>query len=149
MPVSETTNPVLQGGAVSTADDYMRFLGMLHHGGILDGRRVLSEHSVDEMLRDQLVGTTLLPTDSVVLADSHYGLGNWCEQWDERGRGTRNSSLGAFGTYPWCDRTSGLHGLFFMYETDDAFRVWPRIEAIQAEVISTWGKRETPVRPGS
>ncbi|WP_426304247.1 serine hydrolase domain-containing protein [Acidovorax facilis] len=43
-------------GVVSTARDYARFLQMLLNGGQLQGRRVLSQDSVKEMTRDQLIG---------------------------------------------------------------------------------------------
>ena len=45
-----------QGGAslVSTADDYLRFARMLLGGGSVDGARVLSEESAQQMRTDQL-----------------------------------------------------------------------------------------------
>jgi hypothetical protein len=42
-----------------------------------------------------------------------YALGNWCERWSADRRCTLVSSPGAFGTYPWIDRQSGLYGIFF------------------------------------
>jgi CubicO group peptidase (beta-lactamase class C family) len=42
------------GGLVSTVDDYLAFARMLLHGGVHDGRRLLSAASVREMTRDQL-----------------------------------------------------------------------------------------------
>jgi CubicO group peptidase (beta-lactamase class C family) len=42
------------GGLASTVDDYARFARMLAHGGVVDGRRLLSESSFAEMSRDQL-----------------------------------------------------------------------------------------------
>lgn len=38
LPLSETRNPILQGGAISTAADLMRFMGMLSEGGVWGGR---------------------------------------------------------------------------------------------------------------
>ncbi|GEM_PF-7113121 len=32
-----------------------------------------------------------------------------------------------------------LYGLFYLYEVNDAFRVWPDIKAIQDEVVAAWG----------
>ncbi|MFM6853766.1 MAG: serine hydrolase domain-containing protein, partial [Sphingopyxis sp.] len=49
-PAAQTRNPVLQGGAVSTAEDYRRFLAMLAGGGVYDGRRILSAAAVTTML---------------------------------------------------------------------------------------------------
>ena len=46
--------PSAGGGLVSTVDDYLRFGRMLLGRGELDGVRILSAASVDEMLTDQL-----------------------------------------------------------------------------------------------
>lgn len=46
--------PSAGGGLVSTVDDYLRFGRMLLNRGELDGVRILSPASVDEMLTDQL-----------------------------------------------------------------------------------------------
>lgn len=42
------------GGLVSTASDYHRFCQMLLDGGVFDGRRLLKEETVAEMMRNQL-----------------------------------------------------------------------------------------------
>ena len=41
------------GGAKSTADDYMKFLVMLMNKGKYNGKQILSEESVDEMMKIQ------------------------------------------------------------------------------------------------
>lgn len=46
-----------------------RVLDMLRRSGVHAGRRVLSEHSVDEMLRDHTSGATRTPTDFVAAKD--------------------------------------------------------------------------------
>lgn len=135
-PAAETRNPLLQGGAISTADDYVRFLEMLAGKGIYKGSRVLSEQAVTEMMRDQTPAAKMLPTNAALLESAHYGLGNWCETWDVQGRCTRSSSIGAFGTYPWVDLPTGRFGLVFINRQTDAFAVWPEILAVQAEVTS-------------
>lgn len=130
-PPAETNNPTLQGGAVSTADDYMRFLKMLAQKGSFDGRQVLSAAAVAEMLSDQTVNATMHPTGASLLVDAHYSLGNWCEAWDAAHHCTRSSSIGAFGAYPWVDGTSGRYGFLFLYKPKDAFAVWPEMMALQ------------------
>jgi hypothetical protein len=45
---------------------------------------------------------------------AHYALAHWCETRTPDGTCTMVSSPGAFGVYPWIDRTSGLYGLFFL-----------------------------------
>lgn len=134
LPVGETLNPVLQGGAVSTARDYMRFLSMIAQGGMCEGKRILSQVSIDELLKDQTPKATMMPADANPIKDAHYSLGNWCEKWDETGAGLRNSSIGAFGVYPWIERKTGRYGIVFPYMRNDGFRLWPEIEAIRDAV---------------
>lgn len=115
VPPEQTLNPLLQGGVVTTANDYMRFLAMLAQGGEYDGRRILSAQAVDTMESVQTLGKTkgYLPVGARRGANLQYALGNWCEAWSADGRCTLVSSSGAFGTYPWIDRTSGIYGIFF------------------------------------
>lgn len=131
LPVAETLNPVLQGGAVSTARDYLRFLSMIAQGGLFEGNRILSKQSVDEILKVQTSRATMTPSPANPIQNAQYGLGNWCESWDETGAGLRNSSIGAFGVYPWVDRKTGRFGIVFPYVRNNAFRLWPEIEAIR------------------
>ncbi|EOF5101325.1 serine hydrolase domain-containing protein [Salmonella enterica] len=133
-PIEEILNPVLQGGAVSTAEDYLNFLSMIAKNGMFAGKRVLSRDSVDEMLADQTSGAEMTSTGSNILVDAHYALGNWCESWDEEGNGVRNSSLGFFGMYPWVERSTGRFGIIFPFIREDAFRFWPDIAAIRDAV---------------
>ena len=114
VPPAETLNPLLQGGLVTTASDYMRFLTMLASGGVFEGRVVLSRASVDEMERAQTLGKPMAYMPEGVPASSQYGLGNWTETWDDSGSGEMVSSPGAFGAYPWIDRKSGVYGIFFL-----------------------------------
>lgn len=107
--MAETLNPVLQGGAASTADDDLRFLSMLAQGGVFEARRVLP--------------------------DAHYSLGSWCETWDTQGACLRNSSIGYFGVYPWVERQTGRFGIVFPYVRDNAFRFWPEIERMRDAVV--------------
>lgn len=131
-------NPILQGGAESTATDYMRFLEMLAGGGRFRGQTILSPQSVEALLSDQTLHSTITPTGAPVLPNAHYALGNWCEQWNPNSAAcTRNSSLGAWGVYPWLDRASGVYSIFFAFEPNDAFRVWPQYETLRNALIES------------
>lgn len=112
---AQTLNPLLQGGAVSTADDYMRFLTLLAQGGSYEGRRVLSTQAVEAMETVQTLGKPMAyePRGAADRGHAQYALGNWCEAWTDAGRCTLVSSPGAFGTFPWIDRRSGVYGIFF------------------------------------
>lgn len=130
-------NPILQGGANSTAEDYMRFLEMMAGDGKFRGKRVLSRRAVKTMLTDQTATATRTPTGAPLLEKAHYGLGSWCETWDGKGRCIRISSLGAWGVYPWIDRQSGVYGIFFAMVSKDAFRVWPEMQALQTAIVAS------------
>lgn len=134
LPVVETLNPILQGGAVSTARDYMGFLSMIAQGGLYASKRILSQGSIDELLKDQTSEATMTPAGANPIKNAHYSLGNWCESWDETGACLRNSSIGAFGVYPWVERRTGRFGIVFPYMRDDAFCLWTEIEAIRDAV---------------
>lgn len=56
------------GGLFSTAPDYLRFVRMMMAGGQLDGKRVLSQRSVDDMRRNQIGELMLRPLPSVMPA---------------------------------------------------------------------------------
>jgi CubicO group peptidase (beta-lactamase class C family) len=135
-PIAETRNPVLQGGAIATAQDYMRFLAMLAAGGKYEGRQILSPEAVAFLLSDQTASAKRTPSGVAMLDQAHYALGNWCEAPDGAGGCGRNSSLGAWGVYPWIDRASGLYGMVFFYERNDAFRLLPHTTALVADIIA-------------
>lgn len=112
---SAVHNPNLQGGVITTADDYARFLSMLAAGGSYQGRRILSASAVATMETAQTRGLPkgFLPSGEAG-ANLEYALGNWCEKLDGDGSCRVISSPGALGTYPWIDRETGLYGVFFM-----------------------------------
>jgi CubicO group peptidase (beta-lactamase class C family) len=132
---AQTLNPLLQGGVVTTAEDYMRFLTMLAGEGEYQGRRVLSRQAVDAMETNQTLGVTMgyVPPGATVRA-AQYALANWCDAWDKTKRCTRVSSPGAFGTTPWIDRDSGLYGIFFiMTRNPDVAEPFAKAEAMIIE----------------
>jgi poly(3-hydroxybutyrate) depolymerase/CubicO group peptidase (beta-lactamase class C family) len=102
--------PWVAGGAVSTLDDYARFVRMLLQKGELDGKRVLSEASVAQMLRDQVPQNVVVRAVGLRADDVRYGLGTWIAKLD--GGGVRASDPGAFGFTPWIDLDKNLCGVF-------------------------------------
>lgn len=136
LPIAETLNPVLQGGVVSTAPDYAKFLSMLAQGGVFEGKRLLSVESIDSIFCDHTSQAYMTPTGANVLADAHYSLGSWCETWGADGVCNRNSSIGLFGVYPWVEKHTQRYGLIFIYERDNAFRFWPEMEIIRDSFVN-------------
>ncbi len=97
-------NPQVAGGASSTARDYAAFLTMLLSKGVYDGKRVLSEDSVRELVRDTRGSAKLsVATPARMAASSGYGVGCWVERKDKDGATLAASSPGAFGFRPWVD----------------------------------------------
>lgn len=118
-------NPLVAGGAVSGVDDYGAFLQMLVGGGTWQGRRILSEAAIGEMLKDETNGAAIVYSpwapyesqDPSVSKPVRYGIGNWREVVDPvTGAAIESSSHGAFGTGPWIDRSRGLAGILLVFD---------------------------------
>jgi CubicO group peptidase (beta-lactamase class C family) len=115
MPSSAIHNPNLQGGVVTTAEDYGKFLTMLAMGGSYEGKRILSAQAITAMETAQTVGLPkAFEPPGVAGAQLEYALGNWCASLETGAQCRLAASPGAFGTYPWIDRKTGLYGIFFM-----------------------------------
>lgn len=114
LPPDRVNNPNLQGGVYTTAGDYGRFLGMIAAGGVHGARRIMSVTAITELERVQTSGVRMAYKPRGLVDLDAYALGHWCEASAEDGACLLASSPGAFGVYPWIDRQSGLHGLFFL-----------------------------------
>jgi CubicO group peptidase (beta-lactamase class C family) len=122
-----TGNPLLSEGLVySSASDYATFLQMLLDGGIHDGRRVLSETALDEMMRDQTAAVTGRVSPR---GDRTYGLGCWRDVVDSTtGRALLVTSPGGGGFVPWINRRRNMLGVLAVYDRIE--RVWPTALAV-------------------
>lgn len=101
------------GGAVSTAADYMNFLNMLLNKGMFNGKRILSEASVEAMITDQVGGATVKYAPEAA-AGASYGLGGWILAKDAQQKGTVVACPGLFGTWPLVDFCRGYACIFFV-----------------------------------
>lgn len=114
-------------GLVSTAHDYLRFMQMLANGGMLDGVRLLSPHTVRWMTADHLGpiarGPHYLPGDG-------YGFGlGFAVRLADGGAAVSGSAgdyywCGLAGTYAWCDPTRRLIGLWMMQAPAQRHAYW-------------------------
>jgi len=93
------------GGMISSTLDYFRFCQMFLNGGILDGRRVLSEDSVRQATAPQT--RSLYSPAEQWSRDSYYGFG-----WGVSRSGVYSHS-GSEGTYAWVDPARKIVGLLF------------------------------------
>ena len=100
------------GGARSTAEDYMKFMVMLMNKGKYNGKQVLSEGSVDEMLKIQ---TANVPKRYVPKSAEgfNYALGSWVVEEND-GNATTLASPGLFGTWPMIDFCRGYAYILFV-----------------------------------
>jgi len=111
------SNPVPAASAESTLNDYGKFVEMIFNKGLANGIRVLSEHSVLEMETDSVVGINT-SADSAIRTTGipTYGLGTWRDVVTANDVGIITSGNGAYGFYPWVDRSRNGFGIVFVYD---------------------------------
>ncbi|TMI71750.1 MAG: beta-lactamase family protein [Bacteroidetes bacterium] len=100
------------GGAVSSAEEYMKFLMMLLNKGKANGKQVLSEQSVETL---KLVQTNSMKIAYVPKAAEGFGyaLGSWAAEQKD-GKATTLASPGLFGTWPMVDFCRGYAYIVFV-----------------------------------
>ncbi|NSL90799.1 beta-lactamase family protein [Chitinophaga sp. Mgbs1] len=117
-----TANPLIGGGARSTANDYMKFLNMLLQKGVAsNGTRVLSAAAIAAMEQGYTGLTTVSysPYPLVWLNTTQfYGIGNWRDFTGAGGTLIENSSPGAFGSHPWINHEKNITGMIFTFLPD-------------------------------
>ncbi|MBO9673370.1 MAG: beta-lactamase family protein [Sphingobacteriaceae bacterium] len=106
------------GGASSTPKDYMNFLIMIVNKGLFNGRRILSENSVNQMQINRVtngVNKAYVPTEA---GNFGYGYGEWVMENSTANKpGNAVTSPGLFGSYPWIDnqkKTAGFLMAFYL-----------------------------------
>jgi CubicO group peptidase (beta-lactamase class C family) len=106
-----SVNP--SSGAVSTANDYMNFLTMLLNKGMFNGKKVLSEESVAEMMKSHYA--TSLPVRFMPKSGEgcRWAPGAWISGTDASGKTTAMNSDGLSGTYAWIDFSRNYAALVF------------------------------------
>lgn len=99
-------------GAITTASDYINFLGMLLDKGMFDGKRVLSEKAVADMETIQFptLPVKYMPKEASGLK---MGLGCWIDN------GSTVTSLNMTGFYPYVDRRLNYAALLVPRKTDE------------------------------
>jgi CubicO group peptidase (beta-lactamase class C family) len=107
--VESAVNPT--GGMIISANDYMNFLGMLLNKGMFNGKRILSEASVEELFKIQTNGLLIKYAPKQVSGFQH-ALGCWAKETDSNGKATVLCSPGFFGTWPYIDRCRNYAAIF-------------------------------------
>lgn len=113
-------NPLMAGGAHTTARDYLNFLEMIVNKGNYNGTQVLTQDAVTTMELDQTNNATIqdspYPSNNYSpfpTAPVRYGIGNWRDVVDGSGSAIETSSPGLFGVHPWQDPKHQLAGIIF------------------------------------
>jgi CubicO group peptidase (beta-lactamase class C family) len=106
------TPPNPSGGAISTADDYMKFLVMLLNKGKYNGVQVLSEESVAEMMKVQNKPEQIKYAPKAA-EGFNYASGSWAME-EKDGVATTLASPGLFGTWPMIDFCRGYAYIVFV-----------------------------------
>lgn len=92
------------GGASSTPEDYMHFLEMILHKGVYNGKRILSEKSIEEMQVNRLSKNINISYSPAEAGDFGYGYGEWVMETSTLNNiTTAVTSPGLYGSFPWVD----------------------------------------------
>jgi len=104
------------GGAKSTAEDYMKFLVMLLNKGKYNGKQILSENAVNEMMKVQNLKEQIKYAPKSA-SGYCYASGSWVieEKTINNARiATTAASPGLFGTWPMIDYCRGYAYIVFV-----------------------------------
>jgi len=112
--------PMLGGGARSTLNDYANFLSMIFNNGIFKGKRILSVNAINAMQANNVAGAKINKGEFVEKARGSfkkdiYGLGEWREETDSKGKAILISSPSWAGAYPWIDKKNHVYGFFLTH----------------------------------
>lgn len=107
-PGRDIATPNVAAGVWSSASDYFRILSALVSPTA--ETRLLSDAGMARLETDQTSALVQTFRPPGVLDDWSYGIGLWCERRVDS-RCSSVSSAGAFGTYPWIDRSTGVYGV--------------------------------------
>ena len=107
------------GGLMSTPADYIRFLRAILGGGVLEGKRILSERMIDEMAENQIGD---LDIDYLMPGhDPEFGLGFLINSKPIKARRAAGSLTwwGVYNTNFWIDRDNDICGVLFTQMSPD------------------------------
>lgn len=132
-----STNPRLAGGMHWTGEEYLAFLAALSGGNLL------SESSMSILLSDHTANATIefSPAQAGLGEDWHYGFGLWHECQSATFNcqvGTRISSPGAYGAYPFWDRDNDYYGIVARQGALGTYPEGVEIERSVRPLVESW-----------
>ena len=131
------SNPRLAGGMHWTGEEYMAFLKALKEGSLLNAA------SMTQLLADHTASASTIPSPTVAgLGENwHYGFGLWHECQSATFNctaGTRVSSPGAYGAYPFWDRSKDYIGIVARQGRSLTFQKGVAIERSVRSSVEQW-----------
>jgi CubicO group peptidase (beta-lactamase class C family) len=128
--------PNPSAGALSSPFDYTNFLSMILNKGMFNGKRILSEKAVADMLTPQTTPAMIKYTPAAT-AGYNYGMGTWILQTDENGNASVAAAPGMFGTWPLIDLCRGYSVVIFTdgKRNEEKKEIWMEIKKIIDEQI--------------
>ena len=141
--VPSVSNPQLAGGMNLTGEDYLAFLSALKSGALLNAA------SMSELLADRTASTVIAFSpirDGInggpgLGEDWHYGLGLWHECRSAEFNcvpGSRVSSPGNFGSYPFWDRVLNYTGIVIREGAHGTLKRGIDIERFVRPEVEAW-----------
>lgn len=110
--------PNPSGWAMCSAFDFLNFMQMLLNKGTFNGKKVLSENAVTELLKQQYPGakTRYIPE---ITKGYKYAMGSWIIEEDGMESGFIFSAAGMYGCWPWIDLKKKTAGVLIFNEMKD------------------------------
>jgi len=105
------------GGGNSTPEDYINFLTMIMNKGVFNGKRILSEKSIELMQVDRIaLNNTAVAYSPAEAGDFGYGFGEWVNKGATLMSPTwMVSSPGLFGSFPLIDNEKHYAAFLMTY----------------------------------
>jgi len=137
------SNPQIAGGMLATGEEYMEFLKALKDG------LLLTADSMTQLLADRTASVDMVFSPIVegigggpgLGEDWHYGFGLWHECRSATFScvpGTRVSSPGNFGSYPFWDRSKGYTGVVVRQGVSGTLARGIAIERAVQPIVEQW-----------
>lgn len=105
-------NPRIAGGVRSTARDLARIARLFAAEGSFGGAQLLAPATIAYMMADQTDGAPYASNPDPT--SFGYGIGLWRNRVDASAIALEVASPGAFGTWPWFDRATGVGGVLLV-----------------------------------
>ncbi len=131
-----SSNPRLAGGMHWTGEEYLDFLSALKKG------RLLNAASMTQLLADGTATAKLVYSPAAALGEVwHYGFGYWheCQSTSFNcAPATRISSPGAYGAYPFWDRSKSYVGILARQGDLGTFTKGAALERAMRPKVEAW-----------